>query len=288
MPASRFAAWTCLLAVAGLWETRCGYTRYDLRRSASGCTRLKGGGAACVEPRLACVGAEAASGGAPRWLGSLGGSGGPLLTWAPVLMLSTGGRARRALVVAAALVWYLAFIGAVRHTHRLLHTRWDPSGHVFVYAAQLGVIWHLSERELLPRGRSGHVDALLTGWLAAWPCALWYLSAATASLFHTLSETSAGWALAALLVCALRAHESPGLPARCTLGAALSWCVWTGYGWCVAGAGERAVMGGQLAYDCVLWALLLTLSGRPAPCDGGEGEQASLAAGDSAREAPKK
>ena len=106
----------------------------------------------------------------PRWLSDVAGYGGPLLTWLPLLVASRPIAGTRPLLCTA-LIWYLSLIGVVRHTHLLLPSRWDPSGHCFVYGAQLLPLWAISS---LPALADWRVPRVLT----LWSLVLLYLSAA--------------------------------------------------------------------------------------------------------------
>ena len=169
-------AWCVVLTISGLLEAYCAYTSYDLRTSArSACTRLKpaAGVQACVQPHAGCLAAATISSLSPRSLSEFAGYGGPLLTWLPIGAVhvaspaTTSDNLMRAMI--GTWVWYLAFIGLVRHTHLLVGSSWDPSGHVFVYGSQLVPLWHLRSRRVHWR-----LPALL--WLLLWECVLWYLS----------------------------------------------------------------------------------------------------------------
>ena len=272
-PPTRAASWLAVLLASGLLETYCGHTRYDLRASArAGCTTLKPPDNACIEPSGGCLSADAVRWLSPRPLALLAGHGGPLLTWIPLLlggahkspMRSTVGNT---LVLAA--TWYLGLIGLVRHTHLLLANDWDPSGHVFVYGAQLVPRWHLLRAEQRAGANSSASHPLARAWLLVWEGVLWYLSSMTAIAFHTLSETAAAAALTVLLVCLLEEGGGRTLPDRVVGGrchvsqalsaAAASWALFTAVGWWGARPASFGVLVGFLLYDAFLWLLLLLL-----------------------------
>ena len=148
--------------------------------------------------------------------------------------------------------------GVVRHAHVLSTVRWDPSGHVFVYGAQLVPLWRLLPAAPTPGAQWPVLEALLGAWTAV----LWYLSFTTASFFHTLSETAAGYALVLLLALALRPESSARTgPAPCTL-AALLWLSFTAVGFAsrVGGSVRASLL--ELGYDAALWATLAAISTR--------------------------
>ena len=289
-PWRRTLLWGAALLIAGLFEAQCGYTRYDHRASSRlGCTVLREAAAKCYEPEAPCIDTSTIQTLSPRWLGSLSGNGGPLLTWAP-LLLSAQQPGRVRAVLAHVLLWYLSLIGVVRHAH-LITGGWDPSGHVFVIGAQLLPVWQLRE--------AGNGSKWQRMWLAVWLCALAYLSLATAAFFHTLTETAAGWGMVLLLVSLL--HRTAGESERssssssaggtaaasaaaggsrlladnvaslwtgtggvCRLSVAIGlWIGATAIGWSDDAASPRAILAGQLAYDCVLWLCLIWIVMRP-------------------------
>jgi hypothetical protein len=259
-------AWFLCLLASGLLEAYCAYTSYDLRASArSACTRLKpaaGGEDACFDPPPGCFAAATISSLSPRALSDFAGYGGPLLTWLPLLLgteqRSTPPSATSNILMRAMVctwLWYLALIGLVRHTHLLVGSRWDPSGHVFVYGSQLVPLWHLRWRRVRWR------QAALV-WLVLWECVLCYLSVMTAVAFHTLSETLAASLLVLVLVRFLDAdgHRSGAIDQghRCPVSligsAAGSWVVATLLGW--VWSAPTPLLGGYLAYDATIWMML--------------------------------
>jgi len=275
--------WGVALFLCGLNEGACRYTAYDIGASLrAGCTQLTAA-AECLAPNATCLPASAVAALSPRWLGSLAGNGGPLISWVPMLLLAlrpTRSAAQRLAALSAlqlTLVWYLALIGPVRHTHTLASNSWDPSGHVFVYGAQLVPLWLLP-----PDGPAARRTAAGT-LLDAWAVVLLYLSVATACFYHTLSETAAGYALTVLLALALRAEadDAGGRLQRATCAAAAAlWIAFTVVGWWDLAAAQAALRGAQLAYDLLLWALLAWLSAalaRGARGAGGEQEGNALA-----------
>jgi len=161
-----FAAWTALLCAAASWELTCDYTAYDLRRSSPDCLRHKDS-AFCQARRGRCISPAAIASASPRPLAALAGDGGPLIMWLP--LFAANDPAQRRAVLPATLLWYLAFIGPVRDTHRMLASSWDPSGHVYVYGAQLVPMWLM----LAPTSR------IIAGAAFVWACVLVYLSATT-------------------------------------------------------------------------------------------------------------
>jgi hypothetical protein len=262
-----FVAWSAALAAAALWEWSCTHTDYDLRRSVDGCLNLKDS-AACEQLQPGCVAPATVLTASPRWLARLAGDGGPLLTWLPLYAASEQE------TLPLVLMWYLGLVGPVRHTHRVLRSRWDPSGHVFVYGAQLVPLW----LGAWPRA------AFPGAWLRCWSVVLCYLSAMTAAFFHTPSETGAGWLLVAALWAALHGTRPP--PTWLPAASLATWAGFTAYAWFDASAGERSILVGQLVYDAVLWALLLLprLRRQGVPASEAELRQLGRAAGDSSGE----
>ena len=270
---SRLAAWTLLLGVASQWEWRCAHKAYDWRASTDACVRHKGS-TECVVLEPYCLSPTSIETASPRWLSDVAGYGGPLLTWLPLLVASRPIAGTRPLLCTA-LIWYLSLISVVRHTHLLLPSRWDPSGHCFVYGAQLLPLWAISS---LPALADWRVPRVLT----LWSLVLLYLSAATAACFHTASETAAAWLLLLLLHAALShrvaamhaaAADSPEAMAedlrrerkRLRRRAVLALPLWL---LCAAAAWEKARRSGaaalgnrsaESAYDAGLWLLLLVL-----------------------------
>ena len=276
MPPPPHAAWSLLLLLASQWEWLCSHKAYDWRASTADCVRYKGG-TECVAVPAYCVSPVSIAWASPRWLSSLAGYGGPLLTWLPLLYAARPAAVIRPLL-GTTLVWYLAFISVVRHTHLLLPSRWDPSGHCFVYGAQLLPLWAISALPELSGGRRRVPRAL-----RLWSGVLVYLSCATAAWFHTASETGAAWLLLLLLYAALssRLAAMQAAAAACSLEAAADvaqrerrrvgrcalllalpvWLVGSAAAWEAArrsgaGVGMRS---GEAAYDVGLWLLLLLL-----------------------------
>jgi len=254
---AKLLLWSVALVAAAMWASPCAYTEYDLRRSTDSCVRLKSS-TECVPLQPGCVAPASVATASPRWLATLAGDGGTLLTWLPLYATATSERDALPLI----LMWYLGLIGPVRHTHRLLHSRWDPSGHVFVYGAQLVPYW------LAVSPRPPYAGA----WLWCWAGVLCYLSAMTAAFFHTPSETAAGWALVAALWAALRwatsGSDGPRPPPSWLPAVSLvAWVGCTAGAWLDASAGERPTLFGQLLYDGALWLLALLL---PRPVRHGE------------------
>ncbi len=263
---TRLQLWGALLLVAGLWELGCRYTSYDWRRSAAlNCTVLRTArqGECYSGSSQFCLPASVVGVLSPRWLSNSVGMGGPLISWVPLLAFAQCERpaARRLAALSRmhrTLVWYLGGIGVVRHAHVLSTVRWDPSGHVFVYGAQLVPLWRLLPAAPTPGAQWPVLEALLGAWTAV----LWYLSFTTASFFHTLSETAAGYALVLLLALALRPESSARTgPAPCTL-AALLWLSFTAVGFAsrVGGSVRASLL--ELGYDAALWATLAAISTR--------------------------
>lgn len=249
--------WTVILLGASQWEYLCAHSSYDWR--SRDCVRFKGSNE-CVEVAQFCLTPTAINTFSPKWLSNLAGYGGPLLTWLPLLAQE---RWPRANLICTTLVWYLAFISAVRHFHLLLPSKWDPSGHCFVYGSQLLPLWELTS---------------LPNQAAPWPVTLWsyvlvYLSAATAIAFHLPSETLAAWLLVLLLHFALlrrikamdsSSYDAAAASKRLWRRGSVAFPVWLV---CTATAWESArrsrdittELGLEAAYDLGLWALLLLL-----------------------------
>ena len=148
-----------------LFASLCTHSTYDLIRSSDGCLRWKTVELSeCAElAEAGCAAPSTVVQASPRWLGNLAGTGGPLMTWLPLLLGAKEAAPVRN-VLLAALPWYLALIGPVRHTHRLLDSRWDPSGHVFVYGAQLVPLACIRPHMLHP---------ITQAWLALWVRSAW-------------------------------------------------------------------------------------------------------------------
>ena len=272
----RLSAWTLLLGVASQWEWLCAHKAYDWHASTDACVRRKGS-TECVVVQPYCLSPTSIGFASPRWLSNLAGYGGPLLTWLPLLISSRPGTDARPHVrplLCTMLIWYLSLIGIVRHAHLLLPSRWDPSGHVFVYGAQLLPLWAILS---LPALTDWRVPRALTLWSGV----LIYLSAATAACFHTPSETAAAWLMVLLLHAALShrvaamhaaAADSPEAAVddvrrerkRLRRRAVLALPLWL---LCAAAAWEKARRSGtgvgnrsaESVYDAGLWLLLLML-----------------------------
>ena len=245
-----FVAWSILLGFAATWESKCAYSTYDLKRSTPTCTTSKAAASAgmCYSlPRL-CLDAQAVAKLSPRWLSGLSGMGGPLLSWVPLLLLG----ADKAML-ATVLSWYVAFIMPVRHAKLWLPLGFDPSGHVFVYGAQLvPLIFTLTAvGSARPLVRNAWLPQL-AGWLGVWLVTLCFLSGTTSAFFHTPAETSAGWLLVALLHTMLHGHGP--LATRHLIGGACLWCVGTG---AFLATGRLSSMRlAEIGYDLVLFVLL--------------------------------
>lgn len=256
--------WGAVLISAATWEVACGYKAYDLRRSTSSCIALRSsiGAEDCLPtPPSWCIHPAAVSVASPWWLAAVAGYGGPLITWLPLL---TSRRSAAQSALKSTILWYLALIGPVRHSRSLLPAGWDPSGHVFVYGAQLVPYWQTVPRSSVPLD-----TRLVECFLALWCSLLWYLSAATAAFFHTASETLTGWLLVAgLHFLLIRQQRTPAAEARTVqfsgapfaswLGALLIWVTSSGAAWGLklASGGSLATLQGELAYDTVLWSVL--------------------------------
>jgi hypothetical protein len=195
--------------------------------------------------------------------------------WLP-LLFGAGTHNWRAVAEALqpTLLWYLALIGAVRHTHRLLGSGWDPSGHALVYGSQLVPLWHLRCEGMV------FDHPLHSCWLLPWTAVLWYLSVMTAVAFHTLSETLAAVCMVTILVYVLSSsHDGDGRIAfahcavsfdrsRQIIVAAAAWTAFTAIGWAGAtgasdsisgSSSELPLLGAQLGYDTILWLLFCWL-----------------------------
>ena len=248
-------SWLGLLLACGCMERWCKYTTYDLRASDAACTLHKHGNS-CLEQSWTplCLKAPTIKMLSPRALSNVAGMGGPLLTWLPLLAgagsPSAAGATRSTLARTA--IWYLACIGLIRHTHILLEFAWDPSGHVIVYGSQLIPVWHLYHA-----GAGAGWQRPLVGWLLCWGAVLLWLSAMTANFFHTLSETAAAGLMVLGLASWLDADDATarGLLGTVWYAAAASWLAFTAVGW-LWSASSAEVLGGELAYDAVVWLLL--------------------------------
>ena len=240
-----FASWLALLAAAAAWGAAyCG--QFDFRKSTHSCAVLLGG-TGCASQVPGCLSTYAIKRVSPRWLSSIAGDGGPLLTWVPLAFYSREpARSRRLLQLA--LLWYLALIVPVRHTHRALESRWDPSGHIFVYGAQLVCAWTFPH---------AHCARLL----AAWALVLLYLSFLTAAFWHTASEVSAAVLFSAALLLLLQRPalaEVGGGKRLCALCIFVTWLALTAAAWSVEGR-ISGVMRAAVAYDASLWLLFICI-----------------------------
>jgi hypothetical protein len=156
-------------------------------------------------------------------------------------------------MMATVLSWYLAFIMPVRHAKLWLPLGFDPSGHVFVYGAQLVplVFTFTAVGSAQPLVRHSWLPQL-AGWLGVWLVTLCFLSGTTSAFFHTRAETSAGWLLVALLHTTLHGHGP--LATRPLIGGACLWCVGTG---AFLATGRLSSMRlAEIGYDLVLFVLL--------------------------------
>ena len=269
---ARLIVWTLLLGAASQWEWLCAHKAYDWRPSTGDCVSRKGS-TECAVVQPYCLSPTFIRVASPRWLSDLAGYGGLLLTWLPLLVVSRPIACIRPLLCTT-LIWYLGLIGVVRHAHLFLPSRWDPSGHCFVYGAQLLPLWAISS---LPALADWRVPRTLTLWSGV----LLYLSAATAAFFHTASETAAAWLMLLLLHAALShrvtavqaaAADSPEaavddtwrdqeqLKRRAVLALPL-WLLCAAAAWekarrSGAGVGHRSA---ESIYDVGLWLLLLLL-----------------------------
>ena len=292
----RVAIWGLVLLTAGLLELKCGHKRYDHKKSSEMfCTMIKRGegwwggytDASCFVPDAPCFYAGTIQFLSPRWLGQFSGNGGPLLTWVPLLLLDDGTRRIKSALVTT-LVWYLALISIVRHFRTQMY--WDPSGHVFVFGAQLAPLWYSGGLG----GSSRSLLALIARcWLSVWPYVILYLSIATAAFFHNLSETIAGYLLVLILVWMLEQSaagdektsapptpQKPPTAPTSTAGVAarlvpnlrtllitfVMWALASYAGWADEASPSsyvpltaRGILIGYLVYDSVLWLLLLWL-----------------------------
>ncbi|KAL3916755.1 MAG: hypothetical protein SGPRY_006684 [Prymnesium sp.] len=230
--------WVAAVLACGAWEAACGYTKYDLRLSSPSCTRLKGEEQCTHPPSPWCVDAPMVSVFSPRWLSNIAGLGGPLLAWAP-LLVARPFAAPDALHLTA--LWYLSLIGFVRHSPLITPRGWDPSGHIFVYGAQLVPYWLVPIHQSESRARG----QLAEHALFAWSSVLFYLSLTTASFFHTLSESTTGCFLVLCLYQLLlsRGLRREGVKPRQSIGVRgfspvtgcvfVSWLVGNMIGWLV-------------------------------------------------------
>mmetsp|Transcript_19058 Transcript_19058/g.51196 ORF Transcript_19058/g.51196 Transcript_19058/m.51196 type:complete len:371 (+) Transcript_19058:60-1172(+) len=251
-PRLRFILWALLVLLCGAWHSAC---TPEMKARSVDVDTASG----------ICFSRRTIQRISPRWLSSFVGQGGPFITWILVIpSMRTGARTALFLDV---LLWYIVFIMPVRYTHLLLPAslpRWDPSGHVFVYGAQLVTLWlglhvaSLQERKgcttMGASLRSARVYAVL----------LWYLTSTTSAFFHTLSESLAAVAIVAL---PLFAHERilGAFTVWASLRTGLAGVVW----WCLSlAAALRALHGNpagsrtlwrQVVYDMLVWVFFWVL-----------------------------
>ena len=260
-------AWSGVVLAAAAWNKCCEAKKYDLEKSTPDCLRFRGSTECHDDLPPGCLAPASIAFLSPRWLATFVGYGGPLITWVPLLLAETSERPF-ANLLRLTLLWYLALIGLVRHTHTFLGVHWDPSGHVFVYGSQL-----------IPQWRRWHAHAggataaawpLLERAVVAWAALLCYLSATTAAFFHLWNETVVAW-LVVLLLWALLAADRPeakgGAAAPGAWLAAASWLLCTAGAWALLlaqprGAAKLWIRVGEATYDGVLWLLYLALAGR--------------------------
>ena len=175
--------------------------------------------------------------------------------WMP-LLLGSRDREQTWNNLRVVLVWYLSLVVAVSHLHRMLPSAWDPSGHVFVYGAQL-----------IPWFSRGGVHPWALCWCLTWAAVLTYLSFTTGSFFHTSSETVAGWLLVVLLRCCLRALPKAAPEAQATQDRHATWkwvlgsamFLWLGATVAVwSDGGGGLILIGETIYDSAVWCVLLS------------------------------
>ena len=242
------ACWLAFVVLCGQEEARCRYKLYDYRASArAGCVRLKNS-STCSLPVKGCADVHLLQTLSPRWLATIAGAGGPMLTWVPLLFSSKGQHPAQQEVMAKTVMWYLSVIGLVRHLHWL--SGWDPSGHLIVYASQFLPLWYTW------LGSGVQPPILAQGWLLLWAAVLLYLSILTALAFHTTSETMAAATL--VLPCAFWIDCSRGSTASGSL-IALTVIVWTfptALSWIKMDVNLSLLLA-MLVYDLFCWLLLL-------------------------------
>ncbi len=164
---------------------------------------------------------------APPALGDALAAVGPAATLLPLWLFAPRGEGarpaalRRALLLALC-AWLLA-IAPIRCAKRALAVLWgargDPSGHIFLFGAQLVPLW-VAQREDGGSGGSGSGGARLA-WRAA-EALLLLSSFTTAAWHHTPGEVLAAWACVAALQAAV---EGGGL-APSQRGVAAATGVW--------------------------------------------------------------
>ena len=159
-----------------------------------------------------------------------------MLTWGPLLLLGADNN-----MLACSIGWYLTFIAPVRHAKLWFTSGFDPSGHVFVYGAQL--IPHA----WLPR---------MSRSLSVWSAAIVFLSGTTGAFFHEPAETFTGWLLVLILYAALHAHVR--VTARELVGVGLAWSFPTGI-FLVTCSSLNFMRIGEVMYDLALMVLLAHL-----------------------------
>lgn len=249
-PRTLFLLWSALVIACGIWHSVC----------ACGLRARADAMALCAGEPVVCLRWETVTAFSPRWLSDSLGISGPLVTW--LLLGPTLVATARVALLCDILLWYLALIMAVRYLHLALPSgwpAWDPSGHVFVYGAQLVPVWLVSHLVPAhdPRG-SCTLRGVALHSARGYALVLVYASATTAAFFHSLSESVCALALVAL---PLLAHER-------MLGAHPVWAsgragarlcgLWLLQAGLVAYAlreqpRARARLGRQAVYDAVLW-----------------------------------
>lgn len=245
-----FLLWATAVLACGAWYTACACS---LRARSAAATE-------CFGESGVCLRWEAVQALSPRWLSDAIGISGPLVTWA--LLAPTLAAASRTALLLDTVLWYLAFIMAVRYLHLALPPAWppwDPSGHVFVYGAQLVPTWltaQLAPTREKPACALRHAALHLARGYAL---VLLYASCATAAFFHSLSESGCALGLVALpLLAHARVLGARPVWASRRAGAllCLAWLLQAALAARALGEQPRASgrLAMQVAYDAALWA----------------------------------
>ena len=210
----------------------------------------------------------------PPWLGKLLAALGPALTWAPLLPLSRPSPLLRRALLLSMCAW-LVCIAPIQLLRRLAPPL-DPSGHIFLFGAQLLPLWEaqrtMARGAASSKGAAGAGSAaaaalpssLLPPLLLLLEGALLIFSAATAAFYHSPADVAAAWACVALLFCFVRCSGRAPPTRRAVL---VSGCLWAVLGTAMLaalvarGAKLPRSLPQRAAHDLLVFAAGLWLAG---------------------------